>query len=61
MTHRPYGGLDMAMTQKEVADALGMPANTVHTIEKRAMEKLRAILQKKNLKMADLLPETETA
>ncbi len=56
MTHKPYG-LDLAMTQKEVADALGVPANTVHTIEKRAMEKLRAILEKRNLKAEDLLLE----
>lgn len=48
---------EFRMTQDEVAESFGVSRNYIQQIEKRAMEKVRAELQKRGLKKQDLLGE----
>lgn len=48
---------EFRMTQDEVAESFGVSRNYIQQIEKRAMEKLRAELQKRGYKKQDLLGE----
>ena len=48
---------EFRMTQDEVAESFGVCRNYIQQIEKRAMEKVRAELQKRGLKKQDLLGE----
>ena len=48
---------EFRMTQDEVAESFGVSRNYIQQIEKRAMEKLRAELQKRGFKKQDLLGE----
>lgn len=43
------------MTQKEVADVLGVSRNAVQQVEKRAMEKLKNEFLKRGFKKEDYL------
>lgn len=48
---------EFRMTQDEVAELFGVSRNYIQQIEKRAIEKLRAELQKRGFKKQDLLGE----
>lgn len=48
---------EFRMTQDEVAESFGVSRNYIQQIEKRAMEKVRAELQKRGFKKQDLLGE----
>lgn len=48
---------EFRMTQDEVAKSFGVSRNYIQQIEKRAIEKLRAELQKRGFKKQDLLGE----
>ena len=48
---------EFRMTQDEVAESFGVSRNYIQQIEKSAMEKVRAELQKRGLKKQDLLGE----
>ena len=48
---------EFRMTQDEVAESCGVSRNYIQQIEKRAMEKVRAELQKRGFKKQDLLGE----
>ena len=48
---------EFRMTQDEVAESFGVSRNYIQQIEKRAMEKVRAELQKRGFKKKDLLGE----
>lgn len=48
---------EFRMTQDEVAESFGVSRNYIQQIEKRAIEKLRAELQKRGFKKQDLLGE----
>ena len=48
---------EFRMTQDEVAKSFGVSRNYIQQIEKRAMEKVRAELQKRGFKKQDLLGE----
>ena len=43
------------MTQQEVADRLGLSRPNVSHYEKQALEKLKAILEKRGIKASDIL------
>lgn len=43
------------MTQQEVAEALGTQRQVISTIEKKAMEKIRAELERRGIKKEDYL------
>lgn len=44
------------MTQKEIADVLGISRVAVYQIEVRAFKKIRKALRKRKIKFEDLLP-----
>ena len=46
---------DYAMTQQEVADALGIERSYVGSIETRAKAKLKVELEKRGFKLEDLI------
>jgi DNA-binding XRE family transcriptional regulator len=46
---------NFAMTQQEIADTLGMDRTTVNYIERLAIEKLKAVLDKRGIKVSDFL------
>lgn len=48
-------GEDYVMSQAEVADKLFMHKNTVMSVEKRALEKLRRCLAERGIKAEDFL------
>ena len=48
---------EFRMTQDEVAESFGVSRNYIQQIEKSAMEKVRAELQKRGFKKQDLLGE----
>jgi transcriptional regulator len=43
------------MTQQEIADKLGMNRTTVNYVERAALEKLKAALEKRGIKSSDVL------
>jgi DNA-binding CsgD family transcriptional regulator len=59
MAFKKYGDrkemMEMNMTQIQVADKLFINPKTVSVIEKRAMEKVRAILANRKINVKDLL------
>lgn len=46
---------EFRMTQDEVAESFGVSRNYIQQIEKRAMEKVRAELEKRGIKKEDYL------
>ncbi len=43
------------MSQKEVAEVFGVSRNYIQQVEKRAMEKIRAEMKKRGIKIEDYL------
>lgn len=43
------------MSQKEVAEAFGVSRNYIQQVEKRAIEKIRAEMKKRGIKIEDYL------
>ena len=54
----PEGG-DSGMSLQQVADALGVSRQRAHALEKRALGKLRAALERKGLTFCDLNPDVK--
>jgi DNA-binding XRE family transcriptional regulator len=51
--HKDY----FEMTQKEVADAMGVTRGTIGQIEKEAIEKLKRILAERGIDVKELLED----
>ena len=45
-----------AMTLEEVARELGVSKITIYRIERRALRKLRRVMQRRGLELTDLIP-----
>ena len=53
--NEPYS--DYAMSQAEVAEKLFLHKNSILDIERRALAKLRVVMEQRGFKLEDLLPD----
>lgn len=59
MTYKKYGdrreAMDMAMTQIQVAEKMFLDPKTISTIERKAMAKIRSLLEHRGITAKDIL------
>lgn len=59
MTYKKYGerkeSMDHGMTQIQIAEQMFLDPKTISTIERKALDKIRALLAERNITAKDIL------